>query len=272
MILQNLTRIVLLLAIACILPFRVHATASVLQENMSLANTSGTSVTSNALGTNATVGSLIEAWLMYYDSSGTLTPTSVTDSAGQTYTFQKKISYESYDLALYTFADNQSASTLTVTADFAASNAFLLAGIREIGGVTASPIQTGTGAPVGQAQPNPGGAANAISSGSLTPTAEPCLLSVVSFYFPVGNPPSTAGTGFTLGSYGWPFDSINTTTTESERLTTLTTTAGTFTNSEGGPTGNFLTIAVLYTEAVFTPSIVTSGGHPLISNGSPVIN
>jgi hypothetical protein len=223
-------------------------TASVRQEAPSLITAaSATSVTSPAFSSPCLVGSLIEVYV-YWNTNSTL-PSSVVDSASQNYTYSGTVVTDSNDgtnLALYTFANNQSATALTVTATWAGAKAFRGIWPKELTGVTTAPYQTSTG----QDQAAPGAGTGAISSGNVTPTAQPCLLSAMS-YDDGGNASSVVAGGLSFGTNGFLIsgDTAAGGTSGSQRLTSTSAIAATFTNSTDGGARRFMTIAAVYTEA-----------------------
>lgn len=225
--------------------------ASVLQEaaTTSVTSASATTVVTPAFGLNCTVGSTIECYVTF---AHTTAPTSVVDSASQTYTLATSV-YDGNDdqtLGLYTFKNNQSTAKLTITATFATSTPFRGAWSKEIGGVTTSPLQTQSG----HYSPGPGGGAGAISMGSVTPTAQPGLLSAVCYESGIGSVPATptCNTG-AQGTTGWNLGSApNLAVSSSQRLLSTSTTAATFTTTD--VSGSFfLAIGAIYTEGSSGP-------------------
>jgi hypothetical protein len=217
--------------------------ASVLQEAPTI-GLSGltTTVTSVALGSNATIGSTIECYLVF---GSTIVPTSVVDSASQAYTLATSVTDGGGQLiALYVFQNNQSATQLTVTATWAAATNKKGAWVKEIGGVTIAPLQTQSNHLVN----SPGTGAGAISAGTITPTAQPCLLSAVCYEADSVTPATpTANTGI-QGTSGWQISGPpNAAVSSSQRLTSTSATAATFTTTDG--TGDFISISAVYTEA-----------------------
>lgn len=229
-------------------------TAAVRQEaTQNWSSASVTSVTSTAFASACQVGSLIEAWIIW--NTATTQPSSVVDSAGQSYTFRSSVfdNNDGITVALYTFANNQSATALTVTATWASAKAYCAAWTKEITGVTTSPFQTAAG----QDQASPGTGTGVISSGNVTPTSQPCLLSALSWDDGGGATSVVAGS-LTSGISGWLLTGgggAATTISASQHLTSTAPIAATFTNTTDGGTRRFITIAAVYTEAsvVYTP-------------------
>src|SRR5271166_5250761 len=117
-------------------------TISVLQEAPGVNyQNSGTTVVTPAFGTNCTVGSTIEFYVGWASSTA---PTQVQDSAGQTYTLGTSSfnSSDGYTVASYYFQNNASATKLTITATWAASQSFTGCWGKEIGGAAAVSFQT----------------------------------------------------------------------------------------------------------------------------------
>ena len=135
--------------------------------------------------------------------------------------------------------------------------------------MTTAPYQTS----VGLDQVAPGGGTDAITSGNLTPTAQPFLLSSVSFENG-GNQASLTDTGFTAGITGWNLvgaGNADSTTSESKRVTgSLAALAATYSNATDGPTRRMLTIAASYTE-LNAPAIVPTVGSLTSATTAPTV-
>ena len=225
-------------------------TTNVVQEQASWEGTGATltTFTTPALSTAATSGSSIEVWII---TSGTSTPTSVVDSASQTYSLQESKTYfgASNRFSCYVRISNASATALTFTVNWPATVTYPSVWVREIGntaGLQGSSSNTQTA---------PGTGANTISTGTITPSSQPAFLSAVVVNTAAGlySVPS-AGTGFTSGIVGF-FNEAS--RSESIAVSSLTPVAGTFTDSVGGGTaGNeYASGAVLWTAAALTPTI-----------------
>lgn len=227
-------------------------TASVRQEAPSAwTAASATTVVSPAFSSACQVGNLIEVYVLW---NGTTRPSSVVDSASQSYTYSGTSAYDNNSgltIALYTFPNNQSATALTVTATWASAVAYRGIWPKELAGVTASPYQTSVGQ--NQATGSPGTGTGAITSGNVTPTSQPSLLSSLTFD-DGGNAASVVAGSLTLGTTGLLL-SGNTDasgTSASEILTSTSATAATYTNTTDGATRSFLTFAAVYTQATVT--------------------
>jgi hypothetical protein len=215
--------------------------ASILQEAQSAApsGTSATTVVSNALGSNATIGSTIEAYIVWLNGSQTA-PTSVKDSANQTYTLQNHTwdgGFNGFNVSLYTFVNNQSATKLTVTATWAAGQMYRGCWVKEVGDTNA--VQTAGG----NYTFGPGTGTNAYTTGSLTPTSANALLSCLCQSTSSG---TVADTSATSGQSAWGTTVYG--ISESYYLTSTAAKAGHFTNSTNGGSDSPIVIGAIYTE------------------------
>lgn len=224
-------------------------TASVLQEAANPVLTGNNLlVTSPALGAFCTVGSTIECYLTW---ATLVFPTSVVDSASQSYTLATSLNDGGgQTIALYVFQNNQSTAKLTVTATWAAGTNFKGAWVKEIGGVTASSLQTQSG----HLNTAPGTGAGAISTGSITPTSQPCLLSAVCYEADTNVPATPSANSGTQGTTAWEQSAAPPLgVSSSQRLTSTSATSATFTTTDG--TGSdFITIGAIYTESGSAPA------------------
>lgn len=231
--------------------------ADVVQEQpMSYAAGPATTIATPAFLANCGVGNTVEASFSWGSNA---VPTQVEDSAGQVYAAAKVLydSVHQQSLGVYVFQGNASATELVVTATFAAAQSFIGAGAKEITNV--GTLMSGTGAPVGQIQVGPGASNDAVSTGNLIPTAQPCLLSgtVLETHDPKTDA-ITAGTNFLLGTQGFQADTTPNSATESQRLTSLSPIAATFDDPlDGGNIGyTYLAIALCYPESTAGPPSV----------------
>jgi hypothetical protein len=232
--------------ILCLIPLLAHAAASVRQEaHTAWTAASATTVTTPALGSAALVGDTMEAWVI---CSCTTAPTSVVDSASQAYTLRTSVNNNDSGatIYLYTYVNNASATALTVTATWGTGRTYNGVWLKDITGVTASSYQTAGG----NSQTGPGTGTGAITSGNVTPSAQPCLLSTLS-WDSGGNASSTVAGSLVSGTTGWLLSGATaaTTTSASLRLTSTSAIAATFSNATDGGTRDFITIAAIYTEA-----------------------
>lgn len=208
---------------------------------------SATTVASGAATSTCLVGSTIAALVLWNSGTSTL-PTSVVDSASQTYTYSGVNVFDnntSLNFALYYFQNNASATALTITATWATAKTFRGIWPVEFTGASATAFQTA----IGNAQDGQGGTTGAITSTNITPTSQPCLLHAVSFDA-TGGASSTVAGGLSAGTTGLLLTG-NTApggSSGSQRLTSTSAIAATFTNATD--TGaSFLTLASTWTEA-----------------------
>ena len=238
-----------------LLPALSWATASVRQEQYTAwVATAATTVTTPALGSAVLVGDTEEAWVI---CSCTTAPTSVIDSASQAFTLRASVNNNDTGVTiyLYTYANNASATALTVTATWATAQPYNGIWLKDITGVTSSSYQTSGGQSQGPPSP-PGTGTGAISSGNVTPTSQPCLLSTIS-WDSGGNASSVVAGSLVSGTTGWLLSggTAPTTTSASVRLTSTSAIAATFTNTTDGGSRDFVTMAAVYTEAAGGPHV-----------------
>lgn len=169
-------------------------------------------------------------------STSSTAPTLI-DSVGQTWTLRETLqnTADGQYAWLYTIV-NESLTQLTVTASWGASVNNAGIWLREISRTYL--FQAATGA----YQDGPGTAVNAISSGSLTPSSQPALLSALcissSSAIAIGSPfqPNAIGMG---GAF--------TGVSESGYTFLTTAIASTFTDATNGASGRYMTFYTLYT-------------------------
>jgi phage gp36-like protein len=148
------------------------------------------------------------------------------------------------------------ATTITVTFPAARTNRGII--IREIGGVDASPYD----GHVLTQQTNPGTGANALSTGNVTPSAQPGIISAAAFiYTSTFVSPFTAGSGFTGGIGAWSavYDG-DVAHTQHKRYTSTAAAPVTWTTNRGSD--QYYMAALLLKEA--------SGGTPGNASGAGV--
>lgn len=235
--------------------------ASVLQEAVAGALATGTTAATPAFAAMCTIGSTIEVWV---GAGGISVPASVADSASQSYTLQGSVhnAHSGSTLSLWTLENNQSATALTITATFSASATNCGAWAKEIGGVTASPLQ---GTPTLVYLTTPGTGVNAITTGSITPTTQPLVMSALVM---CANAAVVAtDTAAIAGDTGWTNAGHANGRSESYQLTSTAATAANFTDSTNGATGYYLVGAALYTGSGLVSQPILSGGKLLISGG-----
>ena len=225
-------------------------TASVVQENSTAVASPELNTQSLAFASACAIGNAIEVHVHHGSTSATYNlPQSITDDQGQTYSFGS--SYLSTgsgaQISVYYLNDNLHATALDITASWVGgpngglSGSYPAMWIKEIGGVTATAYQTSGG----QTQNSPGTGANAITTGNVTPTSQPALLSALCINDTGTTPPASAGTGFTSGTTGMSSSAVS----ESMRLTSTSAVAATFTDATNGGGYIFDTMAVVWNEA-----------------------
>lgn len=158
--------------------------------------------------------------------------------------------------------------TVTVTATWSIASVdkgIVLQEIRNTSGLQAT-------AHTGQTQTSPGTGADAISSGNVTPTAQPALLVGLAYCVSIAgaDPAITAGTGFSAGLSAWAFlVGFNSARTENKRITSTSALPATF-GSTVGTTNTFTTLSAVYTEGSNT-SLSLTGGVETGMGGAPVL-
>lgn len=151
---------------------------------------------------------------------------------------------DQFVMAQFVF-DNTASGTPTITITPGASSGFLAVCIREIGGTSGYDGPNGHAAQ--QQSGPPGTGANAVSSGTATPSVQPGLISALSNDPSDTNAP-TAGTGFTSGISGWQFGlGSPSMRTESKRYTATSAVAATFTGTSA--TDSYITFAAFFKES-----------------------
>lgn len=143
------------------------------------------------------------------------------------------------------FTNNASSGTPTVTCTFSATASARGIAIKEItGGVTTAP-DTHTG----QDQTSVGTGTDAISSGNATNANQPALISAFTLNTATTSTTASTGTGFTTGAAYWSgiYGTGNKGFSESERITTTTAKAATYTASGSGL--NWITLMAVFDEA-----------------------
>lgn len=216
--------------------------------------TSATTTSSGAATSSCLVGSTIAVWVVWSNGAGTQ-PTSVVDSASQTYTYSGTTVFNnntSLNVALYYLKNNASATQLNVTATWASAQTYLGIWPAEIQGVTANPFQ-GAG---GQSQDSPGSSVGAISSGNVTPTSQPALLYAICMDSRGGAVSTVAGS-LNTGVAGWLLsgNTASSGLSANLRLTSTSAIASTFTNATDA-TASFLTVSSVWTEAATNNAVI----------------
>lgn len=222
----------------------------ILQETSTTLNSGSASSVSLQFANDCTPGSVIEVWTV---NDGGLTPTSVSDGVNSgNYTAGAKVTDSAsgeWSQFLYYYQNQQSATKLTITVEYASAITYTGILMREIGGVTAAPYQTSVMAQ----QLEPGTGAGAIASPGITPSANPCLLSA--FCLDFAATANTNAANGTLGIQGLAIGSLGYGTTETQILESDAEVTATFTNATDGGSNYFITGAALWTLASGNPPI-----------------
>lgn len=127
-----------------------------------------TTVSTGNFGASVTAGNVIWA-IGYSDNNTTFTPSTPTDTLGNTYTLLDSIPADNSTAEIYSwYTVSASSGTNSVTMAGTGSNANIDLVAFELTGFQASPLDVHTGL-----ASNPGSGANSVSSGSVTPTVSP---------------------------------------------------------------------------------------------------
>jgi hypothetical protein len=178
-----------------------------------------------------------------YDSPFPSVISSVTDSQGNTYTKIGSDRVGDIIIAHY-YASNivGGAGANTVTATFQSSTRYRNIVVKEIRGVTGTPLDVNTG----QVQASPGTGTDGVSTGSVSNTIQPALISAFALRVFYDSITLSAGTGFTndggleSGTVGGAWRA------ESKRITTTGSQSATFTVSNNGTT---LSVMAVFAES-----------------------
>lgn len=215
---------------------------SVLQEVHNEVPSGGGTTFTIAVTLTVTPGSALHVYVMENAtaSGGAIT---LSDTNGQTYTLSSSVN-DSSRIArdFYLIGATGGSTTITATMTLGA----FVAGIwvKEIGQCSA--YQAGSGLLI----LSPGAGTDAVTSNTATPTSQPALVS--GFTFGDNNADTTvAGTGFTAGpsSPTWPlFGAGLVGASESQRITSTSAIAATFTATAGGTSNRWKTVVAIFTE------------------------
>lgn len=220
---------------------------------------SATTVASGNAGSACLVGSAIGAIVLWDGGAGSAAPSSVVDSASQSYTASGSVVSDNntgLNLGLYRFMNNASATALALTATWASATTFRGIWPFEIAGVTAAGFQL----TAGQSQDSPGGGTTAITSGPTgTLSAQPALIHAL-FFDATANALSIVSGGLNAGTTGLLLsgNSFASGVSGNLRLTSTSSVSATAGNSTDGPGSSFLTLASVWTE-------LSSGGTASIA-------
>jgi len=197
-------------------------TISILQV-ASVDPTTSATTTALAFGSNTTAGSTIVA--VGFENFSSIS--GVADSLSNTYTLRQTAVDSSGNRKLSAFtAPNSAGGACTVTMTLGSTQVIRPLYLIEVGGATASSYDTGTH----NDQTSPGTGANAVTSGNATNTNQPALIVAASMALFNTNAPA-AGSGFTGQTAAWgnASGSGSGLMVESQRITTTTAVAATFT-------------------------------------------
>lgn len=216
-------------------------TISVLQEKEASNGSGGAATIVLAFTSNITLGSSIH--VICSGSDATATSFTCSDTLNGSYGAALDTIDMAADTGRYAHFnfDNSAAGANTVTITPNATSGFLAILIREIGGT--SGLDAGKHA--ANIQLAPGTVANAVTSGLVTPSTQPGLISALATDSTNDVAP-LIGSGFTTGIPAWTFGGVNSAQTESLRYTGLIAIAATFTATSA--TDNYATLAAFYKE------------------------
>lgn len=209
-----------------------------------------TTVVSGTPGSACLVGSGIGCWVLFDGGAGSTLPSSVVDSASQSYTYTGTVVTDNnsgLNWALYRLNNNASATSLILTATWAAAIGYRGLWPFEISGT--SGYQTSTGND--QSPPAGGGGVGAITSGATGTLIQPCLAHVVSVDSQANGLSTVVSPLVTgVGSPGLLLsgNSFSSGVSGSVRLTSTSPFTGALTNATDGPTASFLTGVSVWTE------------------------
>lgn len=228
-------------------------TASVLQET-GIIGTASSGTIAVAFGSNCTSGSTFHA-AATCDTSGGATLSSFSDSVNGSWPAKLDDVNDAANGQRHGhgyFANNASAAKPTVTCTLSINATLRGIQIREIGGVVTTAVDTHTG----QDQTSVGTGTDAITSGNATNTTQPALISAFTLNTATTSTTASTGTGFTTGAAYWSgiYGTGNKGFSESERITTTTAKAATFTASGSGL--NWITLMAVFDEAAATDPLL----------------
>lgn len=220
-------------------------TISLRQETVAFgASATASSVVSNALPSPALVGSVIEVWIAYDNSSNEIS--TVVDSASQSYTLVGSTVdvTDTSVLALYALNNNTSNTALVVTCTFTGTPASRNIHVREITGAKNQAPDTSS-FPARIAAP--GTATNAITI-PLTSSGQPSLISGVVCAV-AGAGAIVAGSGFTGTTHFATGFGFGSSLFESARVTGTGSHPANWTDATNGGTSAYLGGAVIWDES-----------------------
>ena len=138
--------------------------------------------------------------------------------------------------------ENSAAGSIVITVTFSSASAdFRDAAVVSLSGVSSPSLDQHTG----QLQAAAGTGTDAVTTGLMSPTAQPAGVVALSMNTTAGASGPASGTGYTNKGTGWPL-SFNLATVEFQRITSLTAIGGTFTSATAVA---HVTLGAIYTEA-----------------------
>lgn len=237
---------------------------SVLQDQRNFNAGPPVSFLTQAYGSNIALGSSLHIWAT---CSSSPTPTfscsdTLNGSLGSPLDFITSPGGQCYG---HWILDGSLSGADSVTVNFGATVGQAQIIIKEVGGTSGLDTSATAGGHKSADQINPGTGTDAVSSGSITPSKQPGLVSCITSCV-TGTASLTVGTGFTLDHA---FSSN--TQTEHLRYTSTSPVAGTWTDANGA-SNEMITFAACFKEAgaPIVPSagaIVLAGAAPSLSQG-----
>lgn len=233
--------------------------SSFVQQVETDASASSTTITSPTFGSNRTAGNMLWFVIGYTNATAEQTATYSGCLTGAVETGHTYNATDDFGMRWGYLKNISGGSTSAGTATFSAACTFRSIYIREDSGLDQSAPASGTS--VVQRQSNPGAGTDAISSGNLTPGAQPGTLFGFALDFSVSAPP-TAGTGFNSRTGVWDYGAADPSTRPEDKAITSTSgvpaTATAFTGRGGDI---YYTIADYYIDQV-----VAGGLKPWVRN------
>lgn len=226
---------------------------------------SGTTVATGTGGTdfpaNLTVGNL-KRFVVLYVASAKVAITLSDPNNNNASHIQVGTAFSNSVGAVWGYVNNLPGGSGTTTATAASAVTFFSVYCAEYSGLDVSnPFQITV--PTGSRQASPGTGTDAVTSGSMTPLAQPAVL-IGYTHDSSANTLANAGTGFTARTGVVNYGSGLVARPEDKRITTLASLAATWT-AVGG-TGTFWSFAEIYSEAVSIPD--EDAGWTMISQAA----
>jgi len=220
---------------------------AVVQQKDFSRNASGqANVASGAWGAGVTSGNVVVVFVAYYSSaSKTVTMSGNSNSFSE---IGSGVFNATYAAGMRAFlVQSAVAGTTQYTATFSANVDFPAIALVEFSGLATSSVVSGT--PVLVSQTAPGTGTNAITTGNITPGAQPAA--IVGIANDLGNQASpAAGTGYTGLTPIWNYEGTATAGARiiHKRVTATTATPATWTTDVNGGPDNYLNIGIALIE------------------------